>query len=344
MGPEECKCPQAGYCEYFKQEMTYDPPNWQWCQNASQQQRARYKVDCDKKHKRREEEKRKFLTGEYITNAQLIRDCKNLLLPQVANLDIKGIVGIPRSGMLPASMISIWLNLPLYFLDPQNNLLPMSAASKFGGVRMLKHRSSLGRLLVVDDTVYSGTAMKNFKKKLLEDAYFCSVYCRPASKFKPDFYGRELNPPHLLEWNLFNCTYIQSALLDFDGILCPNVPFDILDDEDKHRDWLANVTPFYHRIPRVPCKGIVTARFERYRSITEEWLHKHGIQYGSLTMLPDEMEEQRLKDHVEVSSSYKAKHFIESDANFFIESEVAEAVRIRKKSGKFVICPEEKDG
>ena len=56
------------------------------------------------------------------------------------------------------------------------------------------------------------------------------------------------------------------------------------------------------------------------------------------------MEEQRLKDHVEVSSSYKAKHFIESDAKFFVESEIAEAVRIRKKSGKFVICPDEKDG
>ena len=104
------------------------------------------------------------------------------------------------------------------------------------------------------------------------------------------------------------------------------------------------MTPFYHRIPRFPCKGIVTARFERYRSITEEWLHKYGIKYGSLTMLPDEMEEQRLKDHVEVSSSYKAKHFIESDAKFFVESEIAEAVRIRKKSGKFVICPDEKDG
>ena len=340
MGPEECKCPQAGYCEYFKQEMTYDPPNWQWCQNASQAERARYKVDCDKKHER----KKAFLAGEYITNAQLIRDCKNLLLPQVANLDIRGIVGIPRSGMLPASMIAMWLNLPLYFLDPQNNLLPMSAASKFGGIRMLKHRSSLGRLLVVDDTVYCGTAMKNFKKKLLEDVYFCSVYCRPASEFKPDFYGRELNPPHLLEWNLFNCTYIQSALLDFDGILCPNVPFEILEDEEKHKEWLSNVKPFYHRLPKFKCKGIVTARFERYRDITENWLARHNVKYERLIMMPNEMEEDRLRDHVETSSTYKAKHFVESDAKFFIESEVPEAIRIRKKSGKLVICPEERDG
>ena len=52
MGLEECQCPQSGYCEYFKQEMTYDPPNWQWCQNASPEQRASYKIDCDKMNKK----------------------------------------------------------------------------------------------------------------------------------------------------------------------------------------------------------------------------------------------------------------------------------------------------
>ena len=340
MGPEECKCPQAGCCEYFKQEMTYDPPNWQWCQNASQAERARYKVDCDKKHER----KKAFLAGEYITNAQLIRDCKNLLLPQVANLDIKGIIGIPRSGMFPASMIAMWLNLPLYFLDPQNNLVPMSGASKFGGIRMMEHKPLTGRLLVVDDTVYAGTAMKNFKSRFLEDVYFAATYVKPEAKDLVDFYAKELPPPHLLEWNLFNCTYIQEALLDFDGILCPNVPFEILEDEEKHKEWLSNVKPFYHRLPKFKCKGIVTARFERYRDITENWLARHNVKYERLIMMPNEMEEDRLRDHVETSSTYKAKHFVESDAKFFIESEVPEAIRIRKKSGKFVICPEEKDG
>ena len=340
MGPEECKCPQAGYCEYFKQEMTYDPPNWQWCQNASQAERARYKVDCDKKHER----KKAFLAGEYITNAQLIRDCKNLLLPQVANLDIKGIIGIPRSGMFPASMIAMWLNLPLYFLDPQNNLVPMSGASKFGGIRMMGHKPLTGRLLVVDDTVYAGTAMKNFKSRFLEDVYFAATYVKPEAKDLVDFYAKELPPPHLLEWNLFNCTYIQQALLDFDGILCPNVPFEILEDEVKHKEWLSNVKPFYHRLPKFKCKGIVTARFERYRDITENWLARHNVKYERLIMMPNEMEEDRLRDHVETSSTYKAKHFVESDAKFFIESEVPEAIRIRKKSGKLVICPEERDG
>ena len=241
-------------------------------------------------------------------------------------------------------MIAMWLNLPLYFLDPQNNLVPMSGASKFGGIRMMGHKPLTGRLLVVDDTVYAGTAMKNFKSRFLEDVYFAATYVKPEAKDLVDFYAKELPPPHLLEWNLFNCTYIQQALLDFDGILCPNVPFEILEDEEKHKEWLSNVKPFYHRLPKFKCKGIVTARFERYRDITENWLARHNVKYERLIMMPNEMEEDRLRDHVETSSTYKAKHFVESDAKFFIESEVPEAIRIRKKSGKLVICPEERDG
>ena len=341
---EECQCPKHGFCKYYKQEMTYDPPNWQWCQSASEQDRLNYKKQCELKHKRVKKEEDTYLAGQYITNAQLIRDCKNILLPQIANLDIRGILGIPRSGMFPASMIAMWLNLPLYFLDPQNNLVPMSGASKFGGIRMMEHKPLTGRLLVVDDTVYAGTAIKNFKSRFLEDVYFAATYVKPEAKDLVDFYAKELPPPHLLEWNLFNCTYIQQALLDFDGILCPNVPFEILEDEEKHKEWLSNVKPFYHRLPKFKCKGIVTARFERYRDITENWLARHNVKYERLIMMPNEMEEDRLRDHVETSSTYKAKHFVESDAKFFIESEVPEAIRIRKKSGKLVICPEERDG
>lgn len=341
---QDCQCPKHGFCKYYNQEMTYDPPNWQWCQSASEQDRVNYKEQCEKKQERLREQEDAYLAGRYITNAQLIRDCKNILLPQVAKLDIRGVLGIPRSGMFPASMIAMWLNLPLYFLDPQNNLVPMSGASKFGGIRMMEHKPLTGRLLVMDDTVYAGTAMKNIRSRLLEDVYFSAVYVKPEAKEIVDFYAKELPPPHLLEWNLFNCTYIQQALLDFDGILSANVPVDVCQDEESYINYIKNVEPFYHRIPRFKCKGIVTARLERYRSVTEEWLSRHDIKYESLTMMSDSMEEERNKNHVEVSSTYKAEAFCKSDAKFFIESEISEAIRIRKKSGKLVICPEEKDG
>lgn len=340
---EECQCPKHGFCKYYNQEMTYDPPNWQWCQSASEQDRIKYKQQCKKKQTKKEIEEEIFLSGEYITNSQFIKDCRDLLLPKIAKLNLKGVVGIPRSGMFPASMIAMWLNLPMYYLDTSGSPQPLSAASRFGGTRMSEYKGSNGSFLIVDDTIYSGKAMKNFMPCILEDMYTCCVYLRPESEFKPDFYAIELKAPHLLEWNLFNCTYIKHTLLDFDGILSPDVPVDTCRDEELYKDYIKNVEPFYHRISKFKCKGIVTARLEKYRGITEEWLHRHGIEYGSLTMMPDNMEEERNKNHVEVSSTYKAKYFCESDAKFFIESDISEAIRIRKKSGKLVICPEEKD-
>jgi lipopolysaccharide biosynthesis glycosyltransferase len=38
----KCQCPQAGWCSLHKKEMTANPPNWQWCQNITQEQRKNY--------------------------------------------------------------------------------------------------------------------------------------------------------------------------------------------------------------------------------------------------------------------------------------------------------------
>ena len=335
---DECQCENPGFCEFFKQEMTYDPPNWQWCRDASSQDREKYKVDCDRKHARSE----KFLGTEYVKTSQLVEDCRDSLLPKVGHLNLKGVFGIPRSGMFPASMIALWLNLPLYSMNKSSHELEvMSAHSGFGGVRMKDHDDSGGKILVIDDTIFAGTAIRDIKKKIKEDALYATVYAHPDSTQKLDFYGKVLPPPHFLEWNLFNCVYIESALLDFDGILCPNVPYSKCINEEEYIEYIKNVEPFYHRIPKTRCRGIVTARLEKYRDITEEWLDRHGIRYGSLEMYPTEKEEIRDKNHIQEAANFKAERFKSSDAHFFIESELPEAVIIRRQSGKFVVCPEE---
>ena len=275
---EKCICEKHGYCKYYRQEMTASPPNWQWCQNATAEEREKYKIDCDKKHERRQS----YLAGEYITNAKMIEDCKNLLLPQVHNLKLRGVLGVPRSGMLPASMIAMWLNLPLYYLDENNNAKILSGATDFGGIRMKDFNNRQGRILVVDDTMYAGTAMKNIKSRLLEDVYFATVYFRPESEFKPDFYAKELKSPHLLEWNFFDSGYLKDSIFDFDGIFSPNVPYEICIDEERYIEYIKNVKPLPHRIPKRRCKGIVTARLEKYRSITEDWLRRTALSTDSL--------------------------------------------------------------
>ena len=80
----ECQCPQAGYCEFFKQEMTYDPPNWQWCQAASKHTRDEYKIACDKK---RERHSFGNVRSVFITGSKLIEDCIKHFIPKIANLN-----------------------------------------------------------------------------------------------------------------------------------------------------------------------------------------------------------------------------------------------------------------
>lgn len=50
-GPDfsQCNCKQAGWCDLFKKEMTESPPNWQWCQGITAEEREAYQEKCDKK-------------------------------------------------------------------------------------------------------------------------------------------------------------------------------------------------------------------------------------------------------------------------------------------------------
>ena len=125
----KCQCPNHGFCDFFEQEMTYSPPNWQWCQNATPEERAKYKIDCDKKHKR----KNLIVSSKFITISDLIEDCKKYLIPTLGGLNLRGIAGIPRSGLLPASICALWLNIPLYTFDEHGNFSLSSAISPFGG-------------------------------------------------------------------------------------------------------------------------------------------------------------------------------------------------------------------
>ena len=339
---DKCQCENPGFCEFFKQEMTYDPPNWQWCRDASPQDREKYKVDCDKKQARSERFNEKLLGAEYIKTSQLIEDCKNLLLPQLGHLNLKGVLGIPRSGMLPASIIALWLNLPLYKMNSLSHEFEvMSACSESGGLRMKDREISDGKILVIDDTIFAGIAIADTREKIKEEVIYAVVYAHPDSLDKVDLFGRELDPPHLLEWHFFNSNHVTRALFDLDGIFCPNVPYDKCRNEEAYIEYIKNVEPLYHRIPNKPCHGIVTARLDKYRDITEEWLERHGIRYGSLEMYPTEKEEIRDRNHIQEAASFKSEHFMASSAHFFVESELPEAIIIRSESGKFVICPEE---
>lgn len=335
---EKCKCIAAGFCEFFRQEMTYSPPNWQWCQNATPEEREKFKISCDKKHKRAT-----YLgcEGKYITASRLITTCREKVIPYLYSLNISGIVGIPRSGNLISAICATAMNIPLYNIS-NGKISICSGISDFGGYRMKDHIPSAGKIAVIDDTVFSGSSIDKTRNLLGLDFLYGCVYIKPESVDKVDFFGEELENPHILDWHFFNSPFTKMTLFDFDGIFSPDVPIEELYPEERYVDYITNVAPTVHRLPRsYKCKGIVTGRLDKYRAVTEGWLAKHNIEYESLIMFPETRARERDNNHIKVVADFKSKFFKESDAIFFMESCPYESQAIRNNTGKMVICPKQ---
>ena len=258
----------------------------------------------------------------FVTTADLARD--TLLLLRQLPKQISGIAALPRSGLIPASILATSLHLPLFTLTHEG-------LRGTGCGRRLSdsvHVPRPGPLLVVDDTSMYGGAGKmarDFWAKLGDgrDALFAVVYCAPLELHRhgpmPDLWAVDLPDPHILEWCLFNCGHARIMAFDFDGVLTV--------DGTEH--------PLY--LPRkfeVPL--IITGRFEHERKRTAAWLATHGINAPRLIMFPGTAADREQPGAI---AHYKAGHFGASELVYFCESDPEQAQTIAALTGKRVICP-----
>ena len=99
---------------------------------------------------------------KYITIEELSETIRKNIWKIPRDIDL--VIGVPRSGMIGASIISSFLNVPL--IDVNSYIAGMEP---WGGNRLTyfkqKHKKT-NRVLVVDDTVSNGTAMNAVKSKL----------------------------------------------------------------------------------------------------------------------------------------------------------------------------------
>jgi orotate phosphoribosyltransferase len=275
---------------------------------------------------------------EWVTTERLAADSIKLaaLLPR----DIVGVVGLPRSGMIPASIIATHLHLPLYELTHEGRLNRLGHGSR--GRSMGFRHPETGRLAVIDDTVYGGYAMRQAREsmaKLKRPAVYAVVYSRlqalPESQGAADIFAAALPTPHLLEWNAPNNGpfvghtaadgvpyYRAGVACDLDGII-------IHDAESGGKIGEAYLVPRTH-----PCRLIVTGRRERFRAGTEAHLKALGVQWDRLEMLPDDAPET-----TQSFAEHKAKHYGASECGFFFESCPLQAELIHHLTGRPVVCP-----
>lgn len=250
--------------------------------------------------------------------------------------DIDLVVGIPRSGMLPANLLALYLNKPYTDIDSfiEGRIIGTGYRGRF------IDKGPVHKVLVIDDSIGSGRAMRLAQEKLvpIKDNYelkYAAIIASPEGKAYVDYYCVVIAFPRVFQWNLFHHPiYVPNSCFDIDGVLCEDPPID--DDGPIYLNYIKNAIPKY--IPTVEINTLVTCRLEKYREATEEWLRKNHVKYKHLIMLDMASREDRLAwgKHGE----YKGKVFANSPTEFFVESSFSQAKIIVKISKKTVFCTE----
>lgn len=259
--------------------------------------------------------------------------------------DIDFVIGVPRSGMIPASMVAEFINVPLIDVDSF-----CAGARPTGGGRLrLTNRDQTSKVLVLDDTVFRGRSMNVAKEKLkpFRDKYqfiYAAVYLEGRGSDVIDFWLEDVRKFTsnftqivLYEWNIFHHIHsiMDFCMYDMDGVLCVDPPDER--NVERYESYIKNATPLF--TPTVRIGSIVTYRLKRYRDITERWLNKNGITYGDLIMFQAMSWDERNQSGIS-PDQFKANHYIKSNARLFVESNDHQARRIHELSGKPVLCVE----
>jgi len=271
---------------------------------------------------------------------------------------IRGVAGIPVSGMLVAPIISSILHVPLYEFSASKGLIQ----SAFGSRGPTRITDDSLPLLIVDDTISTGKEMGRAWKRTQDDniqnVIFAVALALPESKHKVNLYGGLCPEPHLLEWNLPNSGYVKllghsklhgpGIICDMDGVICLDPPKQFNEsnptDREQYLNWIINAQPgtFLPRMYEVPI--IVSWRCEYTRKHTETWLRKHHIKYNKLILWGDP------NDPPEVQAAsrtwlpnHKGDVLLSDDYAMIVESCKHQSRQISEYTNKPVLCWDTKE-
>lgn len=246
-------------------------------------------------------------------------------------VDIDLVVGVPRSGMLPAAIIALYRNLKVCSIEEYLRDIPLNSGStrsaRFGS---LCKPSDARRVLVVDDSISSGGSMTKVRERLAArhdvEIFYCAIYARPDTQYQVDISFEAIPHPRIFEWNLFHHPVLSKCCLEIDGVLST---LQQAGRQDGNRIETAPclIVPS-HRIGH-----IVTAQLERFRPQTVAWLEHHGIEFGELHMM-----DQSEPASEDAAAAFKAEIYHKiAKSILFIEADGDQAAKIADRSGKPVL-------
>jgi uncharacterized HAD superfamily protein/adenine/guanine phosphoribosyltransferase-like PRPP-binding protein len=273
----------------------------------------------------------------YVSIAQLSADIRSQLYRVPQSVDL--IVGIPRSGMIPAYLIGLYLNRLVTDIET----FLSNGTSGHGSWRTpyasLAALHSAQHVLVVDDSMASGASMRAALRRISDSQFkgrvsTCAAIVTPSQRSNVDIAFITVPHPRVFEWNAFHHTCVENSCFDLDGVLCVDPEEQDNDDDERYRRFILTARPLF--VPTQRIGHIVSARLEKYRAITEEWLHAQGIRYGALHLLDLPSKEERLRQRAHCP--HKIRVYKETGTLLFYESDPVQAQEIASGSGKPVLC------
>jgi hypothetical protein len=273
-----------------------------------------------------------------VLNVRTLADLQSAIVRNLHRVDRNAfdvVVGIPRSGMIPAALISTMWQKPL--------------ADVIGYGRGIVHgRSGTAaapgrRVLLVDDTVNKGGAMARAVALLPKGTKVTRLAVfGPYQVADPlsivDVWFEECRGPRVFAWNLWKHKRLPRWGFDMDGVLCRDCTKPENDDGPRYAEFLTNVEPLF--LPQRPIGHIVTARAEKYRPETEAWLKHHGVQFEGLHMTPFHTKAERMSamKFAGGRGGWKANIARELGVEMFIESCPKQGAIIAREAGVPVFC------
>jgi uncharacterized HAD superfamily protein/adenine/guanine phosphoribosyltransferase-like PRPP-binding protein len=315
---QPCCCKGAGFCS--RHNIEKNSRQWVDCLNSKG---TRFKLDM--RVLRARSQSSTFMTVNNLVASTLS------LCPKIT--DVKFIVGVPRSGMIPASVLATFLHSDLYSFDQKAMTLSHTGA----GFRLKNHERG-NTIYVVDDSAGSGATMVS-AKRLIQMSYpeatikTVAIVTTALASMYVDIYAKCMDH-HFFEWSMFNAHAF--CVFDMDGILCRDFTREEDDDGELYIKTMEAMEPTSIQ-PRKNPLIVVTSRLEKYRKQTEKWFEKNGYILEGLHML--DVPSKKDRTHA-ISVKHKSDTYASlKNAKFFVESDEQQASDIFAMTGKAVICP-----
>lgn len=247
--------------------------------------------------------------------------------------DLDLIVGIPRSGMLPANLLALHMHLP--FTDVDGLCTGRIMASGQRGVPGPDPDRAL-KVLVVDDSVCSGVSMQRARTTVMaaglpHQVRYGAVFVTPEAvrEGAVELFAEAVPMPRAFEWNILHTPQIDRFCIDFDAVIHGGGEVTREGVPVPARGLWANAEPRFR--PRHRVGWLLTTRPEAMRDEILAWLARNGVECDELIMPVEARDARSLAD-------FKARVYRRTGAALLIEGNPGHAAATAERAGKPVFC------